>query len=61
MNLHLIDGSVVKITRLTCCHYTPDQYGRESCNWNINPVQIVNNASKGYFAIGEMGLRWILG
>lgn len=55
MKLHLIDQTVVEITRLTCANYIPDDYGQDECNWNINPVQIVNDKRSGFFAVGEWG------
>jgi len=55
MKLHLKDKTEVDIFRQTCAHYQPDTYGRSTCSWNINPVEIVNDERSGYFAIGPWG------
>lgn len=55
MKLHLINGEVFEIFRQTCGHYQPSRYKETSCNWNIDPVQLVNDKESGYFAIGKWG------
>lgn len=56
MILHLKDKSKVGITRKTCAHYIPDKYDNNgSCNWNINPIEIISDKESGYFAIGKWG------
>ena len=55
MILHLINGEKVEITRMTCGHYTAGQYNEPSCSWNINPIGLVHDREKGFFAIGKWG------
>ena len=55
MKLHLIDGSIVEIFRQTCGHYIPEKFKETSCNWNINPVELVRYRSSGFFGIGKWG------
>jgi len=54
MKLNLIDTTTIDIFRVSCAHYIQNIYG-DMCNWNINPVELVNSESPGYFAIGEWG------
>lgn len=55
MQLHLTDGSTTEIFRQTCGHYVSKRMGQDSCNWNITPLELVNERASGYFAIGEWG------
>jgi hypothetical protein len=50
MILHLIDDTV-EIFRQNCGWLERDG----SCNWNINPIKLVNDQASGYFAIGPWG------
>lgn len=55
MILNLISGRKVEVKRKTTAHYTPSKYGKDTCNWNINIIELVNDRSSGFIAIGEWG------
>lgn len=56
MLLHLKDGRTVEIFRQNCGYYFHDKYKHlPDINWNINPVEIVNDEKNGFFCICEWG------
>ena len=56
MILHLIDNNTtVEIFRQNCGHWYKDYRDVFSCNWNINPVELINREAPGFFAIGPWG------
>lgn len=56
MKLKLLDGEIVEIFRQTCGYqYQVTGKNTPTVEWNINPVQIVEDERKGYFVIGRWG------
>ena len=56
MILHLNDGTLGQIFRQNCGYYVEKNYnGEPSCSWNIDPVRLIEEEAKGFFAIGPWG------
>ena len=55
MKLHLNNGEVVDIFRRTVSYYFFRENGQHICNGNIDPIQLLQENKKGYFAVGEPG------
>lgn len=60
MILILKDGKEIEIFRQTCAFVRFDRYKRSrgSVEWNINPLECIQNESKGFFGISD---KWGVG